>query len=92
MTTDVNLIADHFQAYLLVEIGLDNACEVDRRNATPEYAGACASHDFCDANMPMAAAFEAVTGREPDVASQADADLWNAAWNIAKARGFATVE
>lgn len=51
--------------------------------------GVCASHDFCDANMPMSDAFEAVMGRPPLVApdgTQAhedDCKLWSAAWNIA---------
>jgi hypothetical protein len=40
--------------------------EMQRLNATPEYGGGvCASHDFCDANDVMAAAFESIFGREP---------------------------
>jgi hypothetical protein len=50
----------------------------------------CASHDFCDANMAMDAAFASVTGREfsPNCegAAQADVDLWNHAWRYAKAK------
>ena len=45
--------------------------EVKRRNATPEYATACASHDFIDANHYALAAFEAHYGREADLS---DAD------------------
>lgn len=48
----------------------------------------CASHDFCDANMAMARAFEVLgipdpvggEGEEKDAAT----DLWNEAWAIAK--------
>lgn len=53
----------------------------------------CASHDYCDANMPMAAAFESVMGRpflpvgfETDDAktpSDDDVALWNEAWHVA---------
>lgn len=58
---------------------------IARLNRHPRYkdTGSCATHDFCDANMPMGAAFEEVIGREPDVAEQADCDIWNAAWGIA---------
>lgn len=55
----------------------------------------CHSHDYCDANMPMASAFEAVMGRpilpEGDDAEMAEADcvIWNAAWDYAK-RNFLT--
>jgi hypothetical protein len=47
----------------------------------------CASHEYCDANIPMSAAFEAVMGRPvlPAFGEMADADvaLWNEAWSIA---------
>jgi hypothetical protein len=59
------------------------------RNATPDYAAACASHDYCDANDYMADAFAEIIGRDilPDNGegmTQADCDLWNRAWEIAK--------
>jgi hypothetical protein len=70
--------------------------EINTKNARPDYAGCCATHDFFDANMGMLAAFEDVTGREPatisetatDAEKSADADLWNAAWTMAKEAGF----
>lgn len=70
--------------------------EINTRNARPDYAGCCATHDFFDANMAMLAVFEDVTGREPatisetatDAEKDADADLWTAAWNMAKQAGF----
>lgn len=45
--------------------------------------GACASHNYCDSNMVMAAAFETAFSREIDLDSDDDLDLWNAAWNAA---------
>lgn len=44
-------------------------------------AGVCASHDYCDANVPMAIAFRAVMRRNMDVQSPADCALWGAAWD-----------
>lgn len=82
-------IADAFRRAIAEDLGTDIAAEIDERNATPEYAdGCCATHDFCDANMVMAEAFEAVTGRGPDVSSAEDTNLWNAAWDIARTQGF----
>lgn len=58
-----------------------------RRDNVGIAAGVCASHDYCDANMPMAAAFESVMGRPalPDDGPMSDDDmrLWNEAWAIA---------
>lgn len=54
--------------------------EIRRRNATPEYIAACASHDFMDSNMAMLEAFESVIGREMDLTAETDIALMNAAW------------
>lgn len=59
--------------------------EVNRRNATAEYANACASHDYCDANQAMIDALE-VFGIEFSL-ELAD-DVINAAWDIAKSCQF----
>jgi hypothetical protein len=56
-----------------------------RNRTAPE--GICASHDFCDANMVMAEAFEAVKGCPPlndEGMSAETVALWNAAWEVAK--------
>jgi len=53
-------------------------------NATPAYAHSCASHNFCDANMAMATAFDALTDCAFDLDDQAHVDLFNAAWDYAK--------
>lgn len=59
--------------------------EIRRLNATAGYAKSCATHDFLDANVPMAAAFESVMGRPFDADEDADVSLWNMAWEIARA-------
>ena len=87
----VSQSARTFAARLLTEIGPANLQDVIRRNALPAYRGCCASHDFSDANMPMLDAFEGATGRpllgEAGMA-EADCDLVNAAWEMAKANAF----
>ena len=84
-------LAEAFDAELRAEIGAESYAEVIRRNRTPEYDGACASHDFCDANETMDAAFMFVMGRStiPDdeeaFISEEDTDLWNLAWDAWRA-------
>ena len=68
--------------------------EVVARNET--YGDACASHDFCDANMAMDEAFTKTQCREIELGegtrqSRADMALWNGAWAIAKRMNFDTV-
>jgi len=52
----------------------------------------CATHEFCDANMLMLAAFQKAFGRNPlpdeGEMSEADTTLWNDAWAVAKAAEF----
>lgn len=80
----INQIADQFVANLREDLSAETMAEIVRLNMTPAYAGCCASHDFCDANVYMLAAWESLTHREMDAASQEDADLWNAAWDQAR--------
>lgn len=60
---------------------------VRERNRTIA-AGCCATHDFCDANMAMAEAFENLAGFEPDTADDDVSRIWSTAWNLALAAGF----
>lgn len=80
-------IASRFSLNLLAELGRDTLAEVVARNHG-HGALVCASHDFCDANMPMAEAFEAVTGAPVDPGTYAHALLWSEAWGKAKADAF----
>lgn len=87
----IRKIGEAFASALLREIGKKNFAKVRTRNAVHAEAGnrgICASHDFCDANMTMLAAYCKVTGvKEDDVAidDQAVLDEFNAAWDYAKA-------
>ena len=84
MNTDLAAtLAHRFAGNLLIEIGMNKLREVVARNAVETRKDVCHSHDFCDANMTMAAAFEEVTGRDPLANGEtADEDIamWNAAW------------
>lgn len=89
----IKFLAETFRNMLAAEIGKKNFAEMKRRNRK-EKAGlnadesadhsckVCHSHDFCDANMVMYAAFIDVTGEETCFTPKQVA-LWNAAWEYA---------
>lgn len=95
-------LARVFSDELRKEIGVENLAEAVRRNAGEVSGGVCHSHDFCDANMVMDAAWKSVFGREVRMPGDAEAghctheqvdeDLrrWEAAWNLAVASKFFT--
>jgi hypothetical protein len=62
------------------------ACDANK--AEPVNSDVCHSHDYCDANECMIAAFKAVEGRDSVASSARDAELINDAWAIAKAADF----
>ena len=72
----------------------ENLEEIDRRNLEEEHT--CATQDFCDANVYMNEAFEAVMEREhamfvdgsPEADKAKDNVLWNTAWAMAVGHGF----
>ena len=84
--TYAEAIARAFDARLKAAIGPDNYRAVIDLNGRPDSLG-CASHDYCDANEVMDAAFSDVMGRStiPDdeeaFISEEDTDLWNRAWD-----------
>ena len=67
---------------------LEEAARLNKEEGADVSDQVCHSHDHCDANVFMGEAFETVTGREPSPNSDADCDLWNAAWARAKRAGF----
>jgi len=62
--------------------------EIDNRNKNYESPYICSTHDFYDANILMAEAFEFYYKREPDVNGSEDVAVWNSAWSEAKKVGF----
>lgn len=91
-------LAKEFSAVLKEWIGTINLRKVIDTNRADITASWCASHDYCDANMAMDAAFTKIMGREfiffndehPETEQQngEDTDLMNAAWTLAKENDF----
>ena len=91
-------IAREFSAGLLEQIGpqkLARAVEINRANRGEKW---CASHNYCDANMVMLPTIAEVLGVTEDsfidhvADDEALCDLWNTAWDMAKANDFYTEE
>ncbi len=75
----VEKLAEEFSRLVREELA-EHLEEIIERNRTTLSKSCCATHDFCDANMLMAAAFEKVTGNEDDIEfSKEDCALWNEA-------------
>jgi hypothetical protein len=87
MTQTVVNIAQMFAQQLENVLTEEQFAEVLRRNTAEMDPGTCHSHDFCDANMVMASAFEDVMERpmvmNDTAQGEADRGLWNAAWDHA---------
>jgi hypothetical protein len=77
-------IAAAFLDKLKLEIGDENFASCCRLNKAQSDASICHSHDFCDANMVMAAVFTDLTDKEPDVQDDALRQIWNASWDLSK--------
>ena len=91
MTPTPQTLAEEFAARLFVRIGEANLREVIARNAA--CGKGCASHDFCDANMVMLAALQALApeleGELDEILHRDDLlALWEEAWAVAKASAF----
>jgi len=73
----------------MVPDGVDENTVLER-NSSPEYADACASHDFCDANMAMNEVFENLGQETPEneKVNPEPFKLWGRVWDLAKARKF----
>ena len=85
----IALIANAFARRLLADIGPENLETCRKLNAS--YGPSCPTHDFCDANVTMAEAFEEVTGVELDLQSDESVSLWNAAWGLCRANNYREV-
>jgi hypothetical protein len=85
---DAAALAACFARRLRSELTAAQMTKVVNRNRAQPDADWCASHDFCDANMTMLAAFSEALGREPDLEDQRDLDTMNSAWSIARATGY----
>lgn len=94
MTRDqqATAIAEAFSEVLRQWLSKDEFAEMKHLNETnPDYADkCCASHNYCDANMAMNAAFRQVVEREitaedeDQSMSDAHCALWNKSWELAR--------
>jgi hypothetical protein len=93
--TASDVLARAFVRRLLHTLTPAEVAEVRQRNVGyPSHS--CASHDFCDSNDVMFAAFVETHGREPlldqDGSTRCDdEETWNRAWAVAK-RDYLTAE
>ena len=94
--TQAQTLAAEFATRLRWALNADEWAEMCRRNVAETHSAVCHSHDFCDANLVMDAAFKAVTGAsigEREEAgnggmTDAEIELWSDAWTIAKRDHF----
>lgn len=95
----IRLLAEAFKRRMLEELGPEKLAIAVSVNQALRKAGrpnVCATHDFCDANMPMHEAFQEAMGYDPLDANdetdggmnQSDTLLWGAAWELAKIEEF----
>ncbi|MCK1671087.1 hypothetical protein [Bradyrhizobium sp. 150] len=92
MTRDqqVTAIAEAFAEVLRQWLTREEMEAVRSRNASQSNPGICHSHDFCDANMAMDAAFRGLSiptclDLDDDTKEHEEAcRLWNDAWDVAK--------
>ena len=93
---DVDKLAAAFVVQCMAQFTADELAVIRYRNRDFAKAGkgdVCATHDFADANMIMLDAFKDAFDREPAILDggasveehNADATLWGAAWDKAKA-------
>lgn len=88
--TLIDRIAREFCNLLRSQLNTSEFNEMVWRHVNEGYvsSNACVSHEYCDANMVMAEAFEAVVGEIAKVVNEQHVALWSAAWDAAKANNF----
>ena len=87
----IEQVAEAFIKQLREDITTEEFAELLTKQKEDPIEGICYSHDYCDANMTMDAAFKSL-GIDPlehgyteeDGMSQEVCDLWNASWDRAK--------
>lgn len=78
-----------FSVVVRERLSFEELHAVRAKNRTPAYSNCCATHDYCDANMLMLEAYSRCTGiPENDIELGDNINVFNKAWDIAKAREF----
>ena len=94
MTISVKNHENHLMSFMANNLAV-KFCDVLHERLTEDELSLCASgdaypDDFCDPNMAMDEAWGRMFQDDVDTNSDADVDLWNAAWNLAKSKNFNT--
>ena len=79
-------LADEFSSVLKGWLTPGQWTEMQAKGLLNEGTMVCASHDYCDANMAMDAAFVKVLKRHPELDDDDDVELWNKSWSDARRR------
>lgn len=97
----VTALAGAFRSKIKDEITEGKLIAIDYMNQFVYGSSICATHDYCDANEPMAAALSdallSATGKFPlsvtDLMNEYPVvvNVWNTAWDKAKANGYSTL-
>lgn len=88
-TAEAASLACEFAKVIREWLTLDQMEEVIALNGTSRYDKACATHNFCDANVAMEEAMITCGHRmdeDPDTGGWGA--IWNAGWDIAKRMNF----
>lgn len=81
---DIEQLAERFCIILNEWLSEEEMEEINRRNATPEYAVSCATHDFCDPNQALSDALESLEWEfHPGLCEKL-----NATWDLARRHRF----
>lgn len=83
-------LANVFSSILRGMLTQEEFDKVRELNKTKEYSESCASHNFCDSNIAMIEALEALD-IPFDTENEAQSELINEAWDLARANSFARV-
>ena len=87
MSAQIEAIGAEFVARLRAELPAAHFAEMQNLNSVAD-DGVCHSHDYCDPNVTMAAAFAQVVGRAVDTQDDDDRALWSSAWRYALTHGL----
>jgi hypothetical protein len=91
MKNDLALATD-FAKRLAADLDAETLVQIDALNAAETDPNICHSHDFCDANVFMAATINTELGRDEDEYTAGDDEfdrMFERVWMVAKAEGFA---
>ena len=85
-------LADRFSVEITEWLTPEDLQAVRKANALSDDPAVCATGDYCDSTMAMAAAWGDMFTEDCDGDNDLHMALWNDAWAIAKANDFSTIQ